>query len=113
MFLPDITNVTKPVVDQTEVMVLAGCPHTTAAIMSANDDMLYFENGHGVLNDAQAIEVRVNNDVCDISMNEHLTGVQTNNLIGGDATIGTPDPQELRALCGSLWVISLAQRRLF
>jgi hypothetical protein len=40
----------------------------------------------------------VNNDVRDVSMNEHLTWVEADNLIGRHTTVGTSDPQKLRAL---------------
>ncbi len=44
------------------------------------------------LNCRQRVQVAVHDDVGDIAMHEHFTGLQPSDLVGWDAAIGTPDP---------------------
>jgi len=50
------------------------------------------------LNDREAIEVGVNDDVGDIAMHEHLAGEKADDLVGGNAAIGAADPEVFRLL---------------
>lgn len=110
MFLPHVANVTEPVVDQTQVMVFAGCFHAPAAVMTTNDYVLHLENGNRILDYAETIEVGVNNDIGNVSMYKDFAGGQTDNLICRHAAVRTADPEILGALfltefLKELWIV--------
>ena len=66
--------------------------------MPAHDDVLDLQDVNRELQHGQAIQVRVHHDVGNIPVNEQLSGLQPDNLVGGDAAVGTSDPEELRRL---------------
>src|SRR5690606_16696611 len=53
------------------------------------------------LNDGEAVEIGVNNEVGNVSVDEDFAGSESNDLVGGDSGIATADPKELwRLLLG-------------
>src|SRR5262249_10010825 len=75
-----VLNVAEPVVYQSQLVVAQGGEHATAAVMPANDDVLHTEHVYRKLDRGQAVQVRVNNDVGNIAMDEHLAGQQADDL---------------------------------
>ncbi len=98
MFLADITNVPQPVVDQSEAQIFTGGFDSATAVVSTDNHVLDLQDGNRVLDDAQAIEVGMDDDVGDVAVDEYLPGHQSHNLIGWDATVCATDPQDLRRL---------------
>ena len=72
--------------------------HPAAAVVAADDDVPHLQNVHGVLHDRQAVEVRVDDDVGDVAVDEHLARREVNQLRRGHARVRAPDPQVLRRL---------------
>lgn len=66
--------------------------------MAANYDVLYPKNIDGKLNYRQAVEIRVNHDVGNITMNKKLTRQESDDFIRRNAAVGTADPKKLRRL---------------
>src|SRR5689334_10823072 len=88
--------------------------NTTAPIVSADNDVLNIQNLDSELKDRQAADVGVYDQVCNVAVNEHLTGLQPRNFIGGDAAVGAAYPEKSgRLLCRQPLEIVRVCRRLF
>lgn len=85
----------QPIVVQTVIVIHHGSVHTTTPIVSADNDPAHFENLDRILQHGKAVEVGMHNDICDVSMDKNLTRWQVDDLIGGHASIGAADPQDL------------------
>lgn len=68
--------------------------------MPADDHGLDAQRLDGVLQDGQAVEVGMHDEVGNVAMNEHLPGWQSDDLIGWHTAVGAADPQILRRLLG-------------
>ena len=88
----DVFHVPQPVVDQSEPCLLERRPHAAAPVMAGHDHMFHAEHVDRVLQNRQAIQVRVDDDVRDITVDEQLAGREPDDFIGRDAAVGTPDP---------------------
>ena len=60
--------------------------------------MLDLEYFHGELQHREQIEIGVMHQIGHIAVHEQFARHQTDDFIGGDAGIGTADPQEFRVL---------------
>ncbi|MOA54955.1 hypothetical protein D3C78_1786600 [compost metagenome] len=60
--------------------------------MAANNNMFNFQNVHGVLNNGQAVEIGVNDQVCNVTVNEQFAGFKTCQAFCRDAAVGTSNP---------------------
>jgi hypothetical protein len=67
-----------------------------APIVTANDHMLDFEDIHRILENREAIHVRMDNQVRHITVNKQLSGKQADDLIRRDSAVRTTDPKEFR-----------------
>src|SRR5215213_2904817 len=68
--LVNILQVTQPVINQAELFVLHGRRYTPTAIMSADDDVFDGQHLDGILDDGEAVEIAVNNQISDVTVNE-------------------------------------------
>ena len=99
LMLPsNILDMAQPIVDETQTVVAQGGANATAAVVSADNYVLHFENVDGELKHRQTIEIGVYHDVGDIAMYKQLTGRQPNQIVGRYATVRAADPQILRCL---------------
>src|SRR5450432_2550413 len=98
MFPLNVLNVSQPVVNQTQLLVTQSGEYTTATIVPANDDVAYAQDLDGELNGREAIQVSVNHQIGDVAMNEHLTGLGVDDLVGWHTAIRAADPEILRRL---------------
>ena len=98
MLEPDILDMAQPVVDQPEPPVLNRRLNPSATIMADDKDMPYLQDVDGELQDGQTVQVRMNDDISNVAMNEHFAGQQAENLIGRDPAIGATDPEVFRGL---------------
>ena len=96
----DILDIAQPVVDEAQLAVLHGGAHAAAAVMPDDHDVLDFQHFHGVLQDRQAVEIAVQDQVGDIAVHEDFAGIEADDLVGGHARIGAADPQIVRVLLG-------------
>jgi hypothetical protein len=94
VFVPNVTDVPQPVVNQTQMVIFTGSFDAATTVMTTNDYVFDFEDGNREFNYAQTIEIGMDNNVGNISVNKNLTGHQAHDLIRRDATIGTSDPQK-------------------
>jgi hypothetical protein len=58
------------------------------------------EHFNGVLEHRQTVEVRVNDDVRHVAVDEQLARREVDDLVGRDSAIGAADPEILGALLG-------------
>ena len=72
--------------------------HPTTTVVPADDDVLDVQVIDGILNCREAIEVRMDDNVCDVAMYEHFTGRKPDNLVGGNAAVGAANPEIFRRL---------------
>jgi hypothetical protein len=107
--------VAKPVVDQAKFLIEQCRAHAAAAVVPHNHDVLYLQDAHSVLDDGQAVEIGVVNDIGHVSMNEDLARSQAENLVRRNTAVRTTDPEILGCLDVDELVekIGLLERHLF
>lgn len=88
----DISNIAKPIVDESKLGILHGCSDAATLIVAADNNMFYTEIFNAVLQNREAIKIGVGKEVRDVSMDKHLTWLKPNDFISRDAAIGTTDP---------------------
>ena len=93
-----VADRTKPLLDQAQVLLLQRRANGTAVVVTGDDDVLHVEVSHGVLEDGVGVEVGGGDLVADVAVHEDLAGTETDDLVGGHAAVGAPDPEELRLL---------------
>ena len=80
--------------------------------MAANDDVLYFQSFHRVLQHGLNIGVQRRREIGDIAVNKELAGAQTDNLVGRYPAVRATDPEILWRLRG-LAVQNIANLQAF
>ena len=60
--------------------------------MATNDDMADLECIHSEIKDTQKVQVCVYDHIRDVSMDEDLTWLGTNDYVCRDSAIGAPNP---------------------
>ena len=98
VFLHDILRVPEPVVDQPEGAVGVRRGNAAASAVTADDDVFHAQHIHGVLDHCKAIQVRVDDDVGDIPVNEKVPRQEPDDLGRRDAAVRAPDPEVARTL---------------
>ena len=88
----DVLYNPNPVIDYTYGAAMHSCLHTTAAIVTTNNDMAYFESVNSEIENTEQVQISVHNHVRDVSMHENFTWLGPDNDIGGYSTVRTPDP---------------------
>ena len=81
MFFLNILHVAQPIIGQAHALTPHDSLDTTAAIMTDDHDVLYFEYIDGELNDREAIKIRVHDHISNIAMNENLPRQQADDLV--------------------------------
>ena len=94
----EILDVAQPVVDKAELLLLARGLDAAAAVMAADDDMLDLQNLHRVLQHGEAIHIRVDVEVGDVAVHEHLARREAEDFISRNAAVGAADPEKFRRL---------------
>jgi hypothetical protein len=85
MFLLNILHVAQPIIGQAHPLTPHHGLNTTAAIMTDDHDVLYFEYIDGELDDREAIKIRVHHHVRQIAMHEDFARQQADDLISRNA----------------------------
>ena len=80
MSMHHVLNVPQPVINQAELQVIHRSFHTTTAVMPNHDHMTHFQYVDRILQNRQAVEVSVNDNIRNIPMYKHVTGMETNEL---------------------------------
>jgi len=87
-----IFDVTEPVVDESKPRIVERRTDASTSIVAGDDDVLDSQYVDGVLQNRQAIQIGVNDDVGDVAVNEELAGCEADDLVGGDAAVGAANP---------------------
>jgi hypothetical protein len=103
MITINILNYSNPVVDYTYGTAVHGCLHTSAAIVTANNNMAYFESVNSEIKNTEQVQVSVHDHVRDVSVNEDFTWLGTDNDVGGDSAVRAPNPKDRWSLSLSLF----------
>ena len=109
MITINILNNSNPVVDYTYGAAVHSCLHTSAAIVTANNNMAYFESVYGEIKNTKQVQISVHDHVRDVSVNEDFTWLGTDNDVSGDSAVRAPNPKNrwslsLRLFEEKLWV---------
>lgn len=97
----DIANVSQPGVEQAHILGCHGSLDTTAAVVAADYNMLDLEVVDSIVDDAHDVEVGADDHVGNVSVDKGLAGLQTSDLLGGNARITASHPEILGGLAGS------------
>ena len=98
MGLVNLSDRMQPVIDETASLPVDGRAHPAAAVVPDDHDVLHLDHIDGELQHRQVVGVLRRCEVGDVAMDEQLTGVEIDDLVGRHATVGTPDPQVFRRL---------------
>ncbi len=90
----NIFDIADPVVDDSNRTAMHGRLNTTAAVMAAHYDMANLKCVHCEIKNTEEVQIRVHNHVCDISMDENLTRLGTDNYISRYSAIRATNPQD-------------------
>src|SRR5262245_9084490 len=66
--------------------------------MAANDNVLYFQSFHSVLQHGLNIDVQRRREVGDIAVNKKFARAETDNFVGRHPAVGATDPEIVRCL---------------
>ena len=101
VLLVHVLHVAQPVVGQPDAAVGHGRVDARAAIVAADDDVLDLEHVDGELQHRQTVEVGMDDDVGDVTVDEQFTRRHTQQFIGRHAAVRAADPQVFRGLLRS------------
>ena len=99
MSIAHVLNMAQPVVDQSQRRPFQSCTDTSAAVMTAENDVPDLEYIDRVLHHRPAVEIGMLDRVGDVAMHEDFARFQACDLIGRYPAIGTTDPQIFRTRC--------------
>ncbi|GMV55846.1 MAG: hypothetical protein AMXMBFR6_16510 [Betaproteobacteria bacterium] len=88
-----IMNMLQPVVRQTDLRAREYGLDTATTVMTYDHDVPDLQHIDGELDDRQAVQITVHNEIGDVSMHEYLAGRQPDDLVGGYPTVRTPNPE--------------------
>ena len=71
----NILDVGQPILNLAMIFVLHRRPDAPASVMPGHDDMPHVEDLDRELDDCQAVQIAVRDDIGNIAMHEHLTGL--------------------------------------
>ena len=98
VFLAHVLDVAKPVVGQPDAFTAQYGADAAATVVSDDHDVFHAEDIDRVLYDRETIQIGVNNDVGDVTVDEDLAWQQADDFVGRHATVGAADPEVLRIL---------------
>src|SRR5690606_41252117 len=88
----------KPVIDNAELLILHGGEDAPAAVVAADDDVLYLQDVYRVVQHREHVHVGVYHQVGDVAVYEDVARSGAGNLGGGHATVRAADPQDFRSV---------------
>ncbi len=98
MFDRNVMQMPQPVVDESKGPLTQRRRNASATIVPANDNVFHVQHVHGILKDTEAIQVIVNDEVGDITVDEQLARKQTDDLVRRHPAVGASDPEIHRRL---------------
>jgi hypothetical protein len=100
MLLIGVAERPQPVVDESESCALKGGPHAAASVVAAHDHVANVQHVYRVLQDGQAVQIRVHDEIRDVPVHEQLARRQPDDFIRGNPAVGAADPQVAGCLLG-------------
>ena len=91
--LPNVLHMPQPVVAQAKVRSVKRRPYATAPAVAGHDPVADSKHIDLVLQHREAIEIRVNDDVCQVAVHEELSRREPNDLVGRDTAVRAADPE--------------------
>lgn len=88
----DVLDVAEPVIDEAQLVPIHCGADASATIVADDHDVLDFQHLDGKLDHGEAVEVGMNDDIGDISMDEDFARFEADDLVGRDSAIGAADP---------------------
>ncbi len=98
MEIVHILNVAEPLIDEPQVLVAQCRANSSAAIVTAYNDVLDFQNLHCILQYAEHVQVCVNHQVSNIAVNKYFPRRCVGDFVGWNPAVGTSDPEKFRSL---------------
>jgi hypothetical protein len=83
----DVVDVAQPIINQAQFATLECSLNSPATIVTAHNDVLHFEDFDGVLNNRQAIKVRMHHNIGHITVYKKFSRKQTDDFIGRHTTV--------------------------
>ena len=98
----DVFNMHQPFIEQRQIGALSvkGGANAAAIIVTADDDVRNFEHLHGVLDDAEAVEVGGDHLIGDVAVRENGARQRVDDDVGRHAAVRAANPQEFGLLIG-------------
>ena len=81
ILFPHVTDMTQPIVNQTQLVVLHRGFHSATPVVTTNDDVFHLQDGDRVFKNRQTIEITVHDNIADVAVDQHLAWSQPGNLI--------------------------------
>ena len=98
VLVPHVLDVAQPVVDEAEASVRERGEHAAAAVVADDHDVLYPDHVGGELHHGKAVQIRMDDEVGDVAVDENLAGHEARDLVRRHTRVRTADPQVLGAL---------------
>jgi len=96
-----VAHVAEPVVGQADAGIVQRGADARAAVMAAQDDVLDLQHVDRELQHGQRVQVRVRDDVGDVTVDEEFARRHAQQFIRGHAAVRTADPEVFRSLLRS------------
>jgi hypothetical protein len=99
-----VSDISQPGIEQAHVLWRHGGFDAAAAVMAADDNVLYFEVADGVVYDGHDVEVDVVYEVGNVAVDKHLAGFEACDGFGGDAGVGAACHSTI-SIASVLWMV--------
>src|SRR5581483_8874970 len=98
ILIPDVLDMPEPVINQTQPEFFHRGFDAAAAVMPADDDVSDPEDVNRKLNDREAVQVGMHDNIRDVAVDEHFARIEADQLRRRHAAVRTADPQILGRL---------------
>ena len=100
MTVSNVLDVPQPVIDQSEPVAVERRVYASAPVVTRDDHVADLQHVNRKLKHRQAVQIRVDNDVRNVAVDEELARIESDDLVGRNAAVRAPDPEILRRLLG-------------
>jgi len=100
MTVSNVLDVPQPVIDQSEPVAVERRVYASAPVVTRDDHVADPQHVNRKLKHRQAVQIRVDNDVRNVAVDEELARIESDDLVGRNAAVRAPDPEILRRLLG-------------
>ena len=93
-----VLDVTQPVVRHADAAPVQGVLHAAAAVVAHDDDVLHPQQVDREVDDGEAVEIGMDDDIADVAVDEHFARREAGDLIGRHPAVRAADPEVLGRL---------------